>query len=73
MTMCVPPVAACSSAPACGLLLVASCASIVSKTAYPVAITSQPDQADISIADETGKASSKNNLNKQDAAGKLAV
>jgi len=41
---------------ACGLLLVASCASIVSKTAYPVAITSQPDQADISIADETGKA-----------------
>ena len=28
---------------ACGLLLVASCASIVSKTAYPVAITSQPE------------------------------
>jgi hypothetical protein len=40
----------------CVLLLVASCASIVGKTVYPVAITSQPDQADITIADETGKA-----------------
>src|SRR5258706_11317663 len=39
----------------CLLLLVASCASIVGKSVYPVAITSQPDQADISITDETGK------------------
>lgn len=40
----------------CLLLLVASCASIVGKSAYPVAISSQPDQADIGITDETGKA-----------------
>lgn len=36
-------------------LVVWGCASIVSKTAYPVAISSQPDQADIAITDETGK------------------
>ena len=36
-------------------MLVLGCASIVGKSVYPVAITSQPDQADISIADETGK------------------
>jgi len=37
-----------------GLLLNMSCASIVSKSAYPVTINSDPDQADISIIDETG-------------------
>lgn len=31
------------------------CASIVGKSAYPVAISSQPDQAEISITDESGK------------------
>ena len=39
----------------CILLLVASCASIIGKSVYPVAITSKPDQADITIVDETGK------------------
>lgn len=33
----------------------AGCASIVSKSAYPVTINSQPDQAEIAITDETGK------------------
>jgi hypothetical protein len=32
------------------------CASIVGKTQYPVRVTSQPDQADIAIVDETGAA-----------------
>ncbi|NOT54409.1 MAG: hypothetical protein HOP18_07380 [Deltaproteobacteria bacterium] len=36
-------------------MVVWGCASIVGKSAYPVAITSQPDQADISITDESGK------------------
>ena len=36
-------------------MVVWGCASIVGKSAYLVAITSQPDQADITIADETGK------------------
>lgn len=37
------------------LFLLASCASIVSKSSYPVTVNSQPDQANISIVDETGK------------------
>jgi hypothetical protein len=37
------------------LFLVSGCASIVSKSSYPVTINSQPDQAEITIADETGK------------------
>lgn len=36
-------------------LVLGGCASIVGKSAYPVAITSQPDQADITIVDETHK------------------
>lgn len=32
------------------------CASIVSKSSYPVAINSNPGQAEITITDETGKA-----------------
>ena len=36
-------------------LIVAGCASIVSKSSYPVVITSQPDQASISIVNQTGK------------------
>ena len=39
----------------CVLLLGAGCASIVSKSTYPVSISSQPDQADITITDEDGK------------------
>jgi uncharacterized protein YceK len=37
------------------LFLISGCASIVSKSSYPVTINSQPDQAEITIADETGK------------------
>lgn len=37
------------------LILLASCASIVSKSSYPVTVNSQPDQANITIVDETGK------------------
>ena len=39
----------------CVGLLAAGCASIIGKSVYPVAITSKPDQADITIVDETGK------------------
>lgn len=39
----------------CSLLIGTSgCASILGKTQYPVRVTSQPDQADITIVDETG-------------------
>ena len=37
------------------LIFMTSCASIVSKSSYPVVINSQPDQADIVITDEHGK------------------
>jgi hypothetical protein len=40
----------------CGLLIEASsCASIIGKSQYPVTITSQPDQAEITIVDDEGK------------------
>lgn len=39
----------------CILIFITGCASIVSNSAYPVAISSQPDQADITIVDGTGK------------------
>ena len=44
---------------ACVLLLAAGCASIVSKSTYPVSIQSSPDEADITITDENGKVISK--------------
>jgi uncharacterized protein YceK len=37
------------------IFLISGCASIVSKSSYPVTINSQPDQAEITIADETGR------------------
>ena len=37
------------------LLTAIGCASIVSKSSYPVAIISNPQQAEITITDETGK------------------
>ncbi len=37
------------------LLTATGCASIVSKSSYPVAISSNPEQAEITITDETGK------------------
>ena len=37
------------------ILAVIGCASIVSKSSYPVTINSTPDQADITIVDETGR------------------
>lgn len=42
---------------ACGLLLsmTTGCASIISKSEYPVAITSAPDNANISICNSEGK------------------
>ena len=46
---------ACSLVAICALVLMAGCASIVSKSTYPVSITSDPNQADITITDETGK------------------
>lgn len=38
----------------CLLLSISGCASILGKTEYPVRVTSQPDQADITIVDEGG-------------------
>ncbi|MFL6260129.1 MAG: hypothetical protein ACJ76Y_10495 [Thermoanaerobaculia bacterium] len=38
----------------CLLLGTTGCASIIGKSQYPVRVTSQPDQADITITDETG-------------------
>lgn len=38
-----------------GALFFGGCASIVSKSTYPVSITSEPNNSDISIADEMGK------------------
>jgi hypothetical protein len=43
------------SIPGCVLLLIAGCATIVGKSVYPVAITSRPAEADITVVDETGK------------------
>jgi len=40
---------------ACVLVVAVGCASIVSKSTYPVSISSQPSQADITITDEDGK------------------
>lgn len=37
------------------IFIATGCASIVSKSQYPVTFSSQPDQAGISIVDETGK------------------
>jgi hypothetical protein len=39
----------------CAVVLMAGCASIVSKSIYPISITSDPNQADVTITDETGK------------------
>ena len=44
-----------SLAVAAALFTATGCASIVSKSSYPVAFNSSPEQAEISIADETGK------------------
>jgi len=38
----------------CLLLGTMGCASIIGKSEYPVRVTSQPDQADITIVDQTG-------------------
>ena len=37
------------------ILIATGCASFVSKSRYPIFLRSQPDQADITIVDETGK------------------
>jgi hypothetical protein len=37
------------------VLLLSSCASIVSKTSYPIAINSTPSEAQISVTDKKGK------------------
>ena len=37
------------------MFIATGCASIVSYSQYPVRLSSQPDQADISIVDETGR------------------
>ena len=37
------------------IFIATGCASTVSKSQYPIFLRSQPDQADISIVDETGK------------------
>ena len=39
----------------CMVVVAYGCASIVSKSQYPVTINSQPDQAEIAITDENGK------------------
>ena len=38
----------------CFLLGTMGCASIIGKSEYPVRVTSQPDEADITIVDQTG-------------------
>jgi len=39
----------------CTILMITGCASIVSKSSYPINISSQPEQADITIFDEKGR------------------
>ena len=38
----------------CMIILIVGCASIVSKSSYQVTINSHPDQADITVMDQTG-------------------